>query len=134
MKKNALYPRLMAQRPVDALQSDRALLGHLVETFAYQEVIRQTSGSEETFRFYHFRDKEKAEVDMVIERGTREIAGIEVKAGATVKSRDFKGLRKLQSGTGNRFICGVVLYDGETSVPFGERLFALPIRLLWETV
>lgn len=118
----------------DGLKSDRAMFGHLVETFVYQEVKRQASGHEETFRFYHFRDKDKVEVDMVIERGVRKIAGIEVKAGATVRSKDFRGLRKLQSGTGNRFVCGVVFYDGETSVGFGDNLFALPIRSLWETV
>ena len=27
---------------------------------------------------------------------------------------------------------GVVLYDGETSVPFGEDLYAVPVRFLWE--
>ncbi len=31
-----------------------------------------------------------------------------------------------------RFAAGVVLYDGETTVGFGNRLFAVPIRALWE--
>ncbi|MEA3231705.1 MAG: ATP-binding protein [Thermodesulfobacteriota bacterium] len=118
----------------EGLKKDRALFGHLVETFVYQEVKRQAGAHEETFRFYHFRDKDKAEVDMVIERGAHHIAGIEVKAGATVRSKDFRGLRKLQSGTGKRFICGLLLYDGETSVRFGDKLFALPIRTLWEAM
>jgi len=116
----------------DGLKKERALFGRLVETFVYQEVNRQAGAHEATFRFYHFRDKDRAEVDIVIERGAHEIAGIEVKAGATVRSKDFRGLRKLQSGGGNRFVCGVVLYDGETSVRFGDNLFALPIRSLWE--
>jgi len=34
---------------------------------------------------------------------------------------------------GRRFSAGIVLYDGETSVPFGDGLFAVPIRALWET-
>jgi uncharacterized protein len=42
------------------------------------------------------------------------------------------GLRKLAGATGERFGAGVVLYDGELAVGFGDRLFALPIRLLWE--
>ena len=71
-------------------------------------------------------------VDIVLERGAREIAGIEVKAGATVTAADFRGLRKLREATGKRFKSGVVLYDGESCVGFGGGLFAVPIRNLWE--
>ena len=34
---------------------------------------------------------------------------------------------------GNRFTGGVVVYDGEMCTRFGDRLYAVPIRLLWET-
>jgi len=82
--------------------------------------------------FYHFRDRDKAEVDIVIERGARQLAGVEVKAAATVTSADFRGLRKLQRTAGKRFVAGVVIYDGEVCARFGEGLFALPLRMLWE--
>lgn len=59
------------------------------------------------------------------------LAGVEVKASGTVRSEDFRGLRKLQEIAGERFACGVVLYDGEASLRFGPRLFALPMRTLW---
>jgi hypothetical protein len=68
-----------------------------------------------------------------MERGGRELVGIEVKASATVTSGDFRGLRKLAALAGDRFVAGVVLYDGESSVSFGERQFAVPVRSLWET-
>jgi hypothetical protein len=61
------------------------------------------------------------------------VAGIEVKSSATVTPADFRGLRKLRAAAGSKFAAGVVLYDGETSVPFGAGLFAVPIRALWET-
>ena len=83
--------------------------------------------------FFHFRDRDGAEVDIVIERGRQTVAGVEVKAGATVRSSNFRGLRKLASTAGHRFACGVVLYDGEVSARFGDRLYAVPIRRLWET-
>jgi predicted AAA+ superfamily ATPase len=38
-------------------------------------------------------------------------------------------LRNLSSA---RFIIGLVLYDHDTIVPFGERLFAAPISTLWK--
>ena len=119
---------------VDAtsLANDRELLGQLVETFAYQELRRQASWHETPCGFFHYRDKDKVEVDIVIERGTS-IAGVEIKAGATVRESDFRGLRKLSKAVGDRFAGGAVLYDGETCVSFGERLYAVPLRLLWET-
>jgi len=49
-----------------------------------------------------------------------------------VTSVDFRGLRKLKEGVGKRFAMGVVLYDGEATASFGDGLFAVPIRSLWE--
>ncbi|MDE0004967.1 MAG: ATP-binding protein [Rhodospirillaceae bacterium] len=116
-----------------ALQADRTLLGQLLETFVYQELRRQASWHEALLRFFHFRDRDGAEVDIVIEQAAGAVAGVEVKAAATVKPADFRGLRKLAAAASDRFACGVVLYDGEVSARFGERLHAVPIRRLWET-
>ena len=69
----------------------------------------------------------------MLERGARELVGIEVKSAATVFSSDFKGLRRLKEASGARFAAGVVLYDGEATLPFGDQLHAVPIRALWET-
>ncbi len=71
-------------------------------------------------------------MDLVIQRGTRSIAGVEVKASATVVPGDFRGLRTLKDVAGQRFASGVVLYDGETTASFGDGLFAVPVRSLWE--
>ena len=119
---------------VDAagLTAERGLLGQLLETFVFQELRRQASWRDEAIRFFHFRDRDGVEVDLVLERGARELAGVEIKAGATVGTHDFRGLRKLREVAGDRFAAGVVLYDGETSASFGPRLFAVPLRRLWE--
>ena len=120
---------------VDAadLAADRALLGQLLETFVFQELRRQASWHEDFFTFFHYRDRDKTEVDIVIERGTRAVAGVEVKAGATVTAADFRGLRKLKAAAGSRFAGGAVVYDGEMCVSHGDGLYAVPLRLLWET-
>lgn len=65
----------------------------------------------------------------LLERDTT-LSGVEVKAAATVA--DFRWLRKLTAAAGKRFASGVVLYDGETTAGFGDRLYAVPIRALWE--
>ena len=114
-----------------ALAADRSLLGHFLETFVFQELRRQASWHETPTEFFHFRDKDGVETDIVIEQASGAVAGVEIKAAATVNSIDFRGLRKLEKAVGNRFVRGVVLYDGETSIPFGDRFHAVPISRLW---
>ena len=114
-----------------ALNSDRTLLGQLLETFVFQELRRQASWEDQPIAFHHFRDRDDAEVDIVLERGGHEVAGIEVKAAATVTAADFRGMRKLKEAAGKRFKAGIVLYDGEATAPFGDGFHAVPIRRLW---
>ncbi|EQD40245.1 ATPase, AAA+ superfamily [mine drainage metagenome] len=116
-----------------ALVADRPLLGQILETFVFQELRRQASWHDEPLAFFHYRDKDGVEVDIVIERGARALVGVEVKAAATVTAADFRGLRKLREAAGKRFVAGVVLYDGETSARFDEQFYAVPLRALWET-
>lgn len=117
----------------EALWQDKALLGQLLETFVYQELRKHADWHDETLSFHHFRNKDKVEVDLLIQQG-RQLAGIEVKAAATVVPGDFKGLIKLKDAVGDQFACGVVLYDGETILPFGEKLYAVPISVLTPTL
>ncbi len=98
-------------------------------SFVYQELRKHADWHEEELRFYHYRDKDKVEVDIIVERG-RQFAGIEIKAAATVTQSDFKGLSKLKSACGKQFAAGIVLYDGGDVLPFGERLLAVPLRIL----
>ena len=114
-----------------ALAADRSLLGRMLETFVLQELKRQASWSDTETEFFHFRDRDGAEVDVVLERGPGALAGVEVKASATVTRSDFRSLQKLADALGERFVAGVVLYDGENVVSFGERFKAVPIRRLW---
>jgi predicted AAA+ superfamily ATPase len=81
--------------------------------------------------FSHYRDKDQYEVDAVIEDHRGNLVGIEVKASATVSSTDFRGLRRLAEAVGEKFKMGLVLYDHDRSVPFGERLWAAPLSCLF---
>ena len=115
----------------ERLSSDREALGALLESFAFSEVSKLISWADHEVTVHHYRDKDQYEVDLVLERDDGAVVGIEVKASATVAERDFGGLRKLAHACGDRCKLGLVLYDGETAVPFGERLFAAPISALW---
>ena len=116
-----------------ALSANRPFYGHLLETWVLQELRRQLSGHAEPHIFSHYREKDGAEVDIVIERGAEALVGVEVKASATVRDSDFRGLRRLRAASGDRFSCGVVLYNGERCLRFGPGLYAVPLQSLWVT-
>ena len=116
----------------DGLMQNRPLLGQLLETFVLQEMRRQASWHDVHLSFYHYRDRKGAEVDIVIERGALAVAGIEVKASGTVTKADFRSLHRLEETVGSRFVCGAVLYDGDTCLRYGDRMWAIPLRMLWE--
>ena len=113
------------------LRRDRTQFGSVLETFVFGEILKLAGWAEDRYALSHFRDKERNEVDIVIEDGRGRIVGIEVKASATVTGRDFSGLRRLAAATGERFVQGLVLYDHEQTVPFGVRLAAAPVSALW---
>lgn len=105
--------------------------GAMMENFVVMELARQLTWSEERGRLYHYRTKDKVEVDAVIETPDGRVVGIEVKSGATVRSEDLAGLRNLAAQMGDRFVAGYVLYTGQQTLPFGEKLRAVPMDALW---
>jgi predicted AAA+ superfamily ATPase len=105
----------------------------LLETFIYQELRKQADWHDHGLKFYHFRNKDQIEVDIIIEQGAQ-LAGIEIKAASTFTASDFKGLNKLKEAYGKQFIAGVVFYDGENVLPFGDKLFAVPISALTQAI
>ena len=116
----------------DGIRANRSFLGSLLETFVYGELAKQAGWSDKRIGFFHFRTKEGREVDLVMEDRLGRIVGIEVKASATVRPADFSGLRRLVEACGDRFVLGAVCYDGDTAVPFGPNLWAIPISNLWQ--
>lgn len=115
----------------ERLQADRTPFGALLETFVLAELLKLASWFGDRLEFSHFRDKEQNEVDIVLEDRRGRVVGVEIKAAATVKGSDFGGLRRLAQACGDRFALGLVLYDHDRVVPFGDRLFAAPISTLW---
>lgn len=113
-----------------AVDADDRLAGALYETFVATELERQASWSPEPLSFWHYRAGDR-EVDVVVERPNGEVVGIEVKAGATVRSRDLRGLKQMRERAGGRLIAGVVLYSGERTLALGEDLWAVPLGALW---
>lgn len=113
------------------LVSDGGIAGSVFETFVAMELERQAVWSREPCSLWHLRDGER-EVDVIAERRGGDIIGVEVKSAATVDARDFKGLKWLRDSCDPDFRAGVVVYAGEQTLPFGDRLWAVPLRALWQ--
>lgn len=113
------------------VHAERTRYGPLLENFVVSEVLKLATWSDKRLRISHFRTKEQDEVDLVIEDRRGRVIGIEVKASATVRPQDLRGLRQLQAATGSQFVQGLVLHDHDRITPFGERLHAAPISMLW---
>ena len=116
---------------VDRLKARRTEFGPLLENFVYAEIMKMMTWSGPRLTAFHFRDWQKDEVDVVLERDDGAILGIEVKASATVAAGDFRGLRKLAAASGDRFSLGILLYDSDIVVPSAPGLVAAPLSCLW---
>lgn len=106
--------------------------GRVVETFVVSEIRKQAAWSAVRPALQHYRSKDGAEVDLILEAPDGRIVGVEVKSGTSVTARSFSGLRHVAARTGRKFTAGVVLYTGPDRLPFGDRLWAMPISTLWE--
>lgn len=107
-------------------------LGPMLESFVLQQLRAQLAWATTPAVAYHYRTPAGREVDIVLEAAGGRVVGIEVKASSAVGPTAFAGLRALAEDAGDRFVRGVVLHLGRETVPFGDRLWAVPIAALWE--
>jgi predicted AAA+ superfamily ATPase len=116
---------------LERIASDPAVGGPALETFVAMELAKLASWSEAAPRLFHYRDRDGREIDVVLERADGSIVGVEVKWAATVTGADFRALAYLRDKLGRRFLRGAVLHTGPRSLPFGDRLTAVPLTSLW---
>ena len=122
---------LMRRDIREVFERDRPLMGHLFENFIASEIMKSTGVLPGKFYVSHFNPVrgEGKETDFVIENGAGEAIAIEVKLDSSLNARDFANLELCRNTIGNRFKRGIVLYTGEEAVPFGDKLWAVPLAL-----
>jgi len=118
---------------IEEVRHDRSRFGQVLETFVFGELLKHTTSAEGDYQLLYYRDADKVEVDIVIENAAGQLVGVEVKASATVKASDLRGLRKLAALAGDQFKMGVLLYDGAETLPLGDGIWAAPLSSLWGT-
>ncbi|PWQ93236.1 ATP-binding protein [Leucothrix arctica] len=118
----------------DRLAPGVGLSGGLVETFVLAELLKHLAFSEKSLTLWHYRTQNNIEVDFILENRAGQLTGIEVKASSSIDGKDFKGLRHLQETEPKVFQRGIVLYSGREVIPFGEKLFAVPLSMWWADI
>lgn len=126
----------LAAHLLETTADDLNVLGHpetgrLVETFVVNEIRRLATTSSIDCWMGHYRDRDKREVDIVLEGPNRRIVAIEVKASASPSPADTVSLRWLRDKVGDRFGAGVLLHLGERALSFGDGIYSLPVSTLW---
>lgn len=115
---------------IESVNTDKSSFGSLLETWVYGELLKMCTNNDEPWNIYYYRDKDQVEVDFILENHARKVIGIEVKAGQTIFNQDFRGFRKLATLAGNNWQSGIILYNGNQCLSFGEKLWAIPFSFL----
>ncbi|OGV28236.1 MAG: hypothetical protein A3F18_06075 [Legionellales bacterium RIFCSPHIGHO2_12_FULL_37_14] len=118
---------------LEDIRFDGDKVGKLIETHVGNELQKQVDTTRQQYSLYHYRDREKREIDFLIENAKGDLLGIEVKASTGAQSTDFNHLKAFKERIKPRaksFI-GIVLYTGPHIASFGENLWAVPISCLY---
>ena len=117
---------------MDQVRFDSDRSGKLIETFAFNEIMAQIDTRDGRYELFHYRDREKREIDFLIEREDNALLGVEIKAGSMINKNDFKHMKWFQNNLAkNREFIGIILYTGQYPASFGNNLWAIPFSQLW---
>jgi predicted AAA+ superfamily ATPase len=114
----------------EQLQANLQVFGHVLENFVVMELVKQASWHKLTPSLYHYRQEQGIEVDLIIETQEK-VIGIEIKLSSVVRSEDLKGFNFLKAHAKEKFFKGIVLYMGDKILPFGDKMWAVPLNALW---
>jgi predicted AAA+ superfamily ATPase len=106
-------------------------VGPLVETFVVNELAKQATWAERQVRLHHYRQRNGGEADLILEDARGRVVAVEVKASMSVQAHDFKHFDHLSHHLGDDFVAGLVVYLGDHTLSFGDRMTAVPLGCIW---
>jgi predicted AAA+ superfamily ATPase len=122
-----LSPEKIAQAIPAALTD----YGHLIETFAVGEILKQASWSDAPVSTGYFRTEAGDEVDLVLELDDGQVIAFEIKAGSRIGGEDLRGIRQLKDRLGARLQEAIVLHAGVHAYSRDDWIKVLPLDWLW---
>lgn len=124
---SGLLSHLFGVYSIDDFNSSKQK-GQIVETYVYAELLKHIGFFRKNCEIYHYRTNDQKEIDFILKLSGKLVA-IEVKASKSISKSDFKHIVDFKSKEDD-FYLGIVFYLGDDVLPFGERLYALPISYL----
>lgn len=117
----------------DDVVRDGALLGSMLETFAFAQIQPELTARHPDARLHHLRTDSggRREIDFVVDLGGGRIIALEVKSSSAPAPDDARHLAWLRDVLGDDFIRGAVLHTGRHAYPLGDRIMALPLSAFW---
>ena len=98
---------------------DTGLAAHLLENLVVTEIIKRYEALEKRPRLYHWRDSNRKEIDLIIEKGGKPYYLIEIKSSATFRPEAFSTIDSIAPEMGVPCERRFVVYGGSDS--FGNR-------------
>jgi len=115
-----------------AVLRDGDLLGRLIDTFVLAQIRPELELGSFVPRLHHLRTRDgRHEVDVIAELTAGAVVALEIKSSAAPTRGDARHLEWLRDRIGQRFLAGAVLHTGPRPFAISERIFALPICVLW---
>jgi predicted AAA+ superfamily ATPase len=111
------------------VEDDDQVTGKVCETFVAGELLKHATWADEVVRLHHYQ-RDREDVDLVLENRRGDIAAVEVKARATITPKDWRWIAKLRDARGEQFRAGAIVYSGAQTLPLGDRLWAVPFAAL----
>lgn len=107
-------------------------LGRLMDAFVMAQIRPLFRLASPAIGAFHLRNtNHDREIDLVLESTTGRICALEIKAADAVTPHDARHLAWLRDQLGSVFHRGFVLHTGATTLPLGDRIWAMPIAGLW---
>jgi len=99
--------------------------GVIFETAVLAEIVKALANRGEEPQVYFWRTAAGAEVDFVMETGTR-LVPVEVKLSATPRPPMAAGIATFRSALGAKAAPGYVIHPGDIRLPLAPQVMALP--------
>jgi predicted AAA+ superfamily ATPase len=124
---SGVLSHMLKIREIKTLQNS-TYKGAIVETFVFSELKKHILNHQEIIDFNYYRTLDKKEIDFIIQVQDKHLA-IEVKSSSSVKPDDFKHIKTFRQFHKNTI--GIVLYFGENILPFGDGMYAVPMKIFF---
>ena len=109
----------------EALESG-AMSGAMLETFIVGEILKSYAHNSDSVSMYYYRDKEKREIDIVIDCNGK-LYPIEIKKTA---NPDKKAIKNFSVIPYDRMGEGALIYMGQDYMPITDNINAIPVSYL----